>query len=228
MRGDLSPTTGSSAKEIKTAAVSVLVLRLEVDASLSSLPVVGPKIPPDLDVRLDGLQVVLGSKLTSKQSDQINSAIRATDPELPTVPADGTPGGPLVGVRVVLGKAVPRPLLVPLTKPSLAYVSDESASNSPPEPTAGGTAPIAWMDIERTLGPVRVDRLGVSYADGHIWLLVAAALSASGITIGVEGLGLGFALRKKVDIEGRLDGLAVGFSRPPVTIAGALVDENAG
>ncbi|MFF0149450.1 hypothetical protein ATK36_0911 [Amycolatopsis sulphurea] len=206
--------TNSGAKPLR-----VLLLRVKVKANLSSLPVVGPKIPPDLDVRLDSLQVVLGPRLDAGQAQRIDALIGEVGKDLPTLPEQGLPGGVLVGARIGIGKNAAKPLLVPLSKPA----TTEIATTGPEAPNQA--APIVWLDVKRTLGPVRVDRVGVSYSDGRLWLLVGAALSASGVELAVDGLGLGFRLRRDVDIEGRLDGLSVGYDRPPLTIAGALLNE---
>ncbi|MFF2923323.1 DUF6603 domain-containing protein [Streptomyces celluloflavus] len=88
-----------------------------------------------------------------------------------------------------------------------------------------GAAPmVAWVDIQRSIGPVQVGRAGVSFADGTVWVLFEASLGMAGLTLGVEGLGIGVPLGSPASPVFRLDGLSVGYDRPPLTILGALVN----
>ncbi|MGW9211272.1 DUF6603 domain-containing protein [Embleya sp. NPDC055664] len=89
----------------------------------------------------------------------------------------------------------------------------------------GTSAPGVWLDVGRSFGPLHVARIGLAYDKGTVWLMVDASLSAAGLTIGVAGLGLGIDLNgdDSFPVRTRLDGLGVGFERPPLHVAGALV-----
>ncbi|MFJ1648174.1 DUF6603 domain-containing protein [Streptomyces sp. NPDC088258] len=98
-------------------------------------------------------------------------------------------------------------------------------SPTPTSPAAGGGAPplVAWVNVQRSVGPLRLRRVGVSYADNKIWVLFDASLGMAGLTLGVEGLGIGVSLDGG-SVAFTLDGLSAGYDRPPLTIMGALVN----
>lgn len=86
---------------------------------------------------------------------------------------------------------------------------------------------VAWLDVQRSVGPLNLGRVGVGFADGTVWVLFDASLGMAGLTVGVDGLGLGVELSHPTPPRFRLDGLSVGYSRPPLAIKGALVNRPA-
>ncbi|MEU0939034.1 DUF6603 domain-containing protein [Embleya sp. NPDC005971] len=109
--------------------------------------------------------------------------------------------------------------------PSMASAADPGTPGAPP---AG--APGAWLDVGRSFGPLHVARLGLAYTEGVVWVMVDAAFTAGGFTMGVDDLGLGFDLGDALAgsppaVHTRLSGLGVEFLRPPLRIAGALIDK---
>jgi hypothetical protein len=63
-------------------------------------------------------------------------------------------------------------------------------------PLALGSAPstVAWHDVGKTFGPVRLDRVGAGYENGHVWLMLDAGLVLGPLELDLQGLGLGFDL----------------------------------
>jgi hypothetical protein len=94
-----------------------------------------------------------------------------------------------------------------------------SGATPPPGP------PTAWLKPQRSFGPVTVERVGASYAEGHLWLLLDGGVASGGLSLGLEGLGVGFPL----SADGpwtpkmKLRGIGVGYSAPPLELAGALL-----
>jgi hypothetical protein len=82
-----------------------------------------------------------------------------------------------------------------------------SGSSQPAVTPPGGTPPAtaqvqpasssaAWFPIKKDIGPLHFERVGFQYKDGAIWFLLDAALSLAGLTISLDGLGLGSPLNE--------------------------------
>ncbi len=117
-----------------------------------------------------------------------------------------------------------------------------NAEASKPSPAAGtaaeapvpisqgpdkGGGNITWFDVQKSFGPVVFNRLGFKYDKGEIWVLMDAALVAGGLTLSLDGLGLGTKLsdigKKLPDFT--LNGLGIDFKEGPVEIGGSFLRE---
>ncbi len=111
-----------------------------------------------------------------------------------------------------------------------AFIED---TNSPGADTPGAASTpdggnIKWYNLQKSFGPVSVNRIGVQYAKGDIKVLFDAGLSAAGLTISLDGLGLETNLS---DITANppklptfsLNGLGLDFKRGPLEIGGAFL-----
>ncbi|MFE9222440.1 DUF6603 domain-containing protein [Streptomyces lavendulae] len=92
----------------------------------------------------------------------------------------------------------------------------------------GAPAPLdasVSVELRQRFGPLQVDRIGLAYGKGVLWLTVDGALSVAGFTVAVQGLGLGLDLNTTpAEVRTRLEGLAVELARPPVLISGVFVN----
>lgn len=87
---------------------------------------------------------------------------------------------------------------------------------------SGGQPGVTWLDVGKKIGPLTVDRIGLSFeSPDDVWLWLDAGMSAAGLTLDVEGLGLGVSV-SHLTPELALRGLGVDFNRPPVRLAGAF------
>ncbi|MFE0063044.1 DUF6603 domain-containing protein [Streptomyces sp. NPDC059003] len=82
--------------------------------------------------------------------------------------------------------------------------------------------------MDKTAGPVHVGRVGAAYRSGSVLLLADVEASGGGLHFGTKGLGAEISLNNPGNPTFHLDGLSLGYSRPPLTIAGALVRRNMG
>jgi large repetitive protein len=87
-----------------------------------------------------------------------------------------------------------------------------------------------YVDIERTFGPLHIDRIGlvhkVSGNDDLVGALVDGGVAVAGLAVEVQGLELDVPLHYPADLsqwQVDLSGLAVSFAEGPVTIAGGLL-----
>nr|WP_184743342.1 YncE family protein [Streptomyces eurocidicus] len=212
-----------------------------LDAKLSDLPLLQGQIPEGQDLGVCGLGVLLTSdELTADRITELNKALAASDGALPLLPADGLGKGPAFTVDLRLpghsentsvvvrgdgektraaAEAPARPRLITQDgTPVAGGVTGNTAAG----PT--GLPLVAWLKVQRDIGPLHLGRVGVGFADDTVWVLFDASLGMAGLTVGVDGLGIGIPLSHPVPPEFRLDGLSVGYSRPPLSIKGALAN----
>ncbi len=53
----------------------------------------------------------------------------------------------------------------------------------------------AWFNIQKTFGPFNLQKVGIQYKDNHLIVLMNASLTASGLTIGLNGFGVGSSIK---------------------------------
>ncbi len=215
-------------------------LSLGLHAGLSDIPLLHGRIPAGEDVALRGIGLLVASAdLPAVRVGQLNAALTASDPALPLLPIDGMRKGLALTVQVQLpGRTAPTTLAVRggsggsggsgggVVTSALEPARSQRAPRGG-ELAAGGSGGlplVAWIDVQRSIGPLHVRRVGAGYADGTVWVLVDASLGLAGLTVGVVGLGLGTELSDLTNVQARLDGLTVAYSRPPLTIKGGLVN----
>ncbi|WP_116215100.1 DUF6603 domain-containing protein [Streptomyces olivoreticuli] len=204
-----------------TGLVWCVQVRATVDAGLTDLPLLRGAVPKEADLRLAAVRVVYTSAPVKKTLlDALNEVVAAA--RLPLFPAvDGVGGLPRGGVLCVdytLPGHVEDTLTVPLGQPSGSRLPASRAAS-------GSSGAGAWVDIGRNIGPLTVYRIGLVHEHNTLWMGVDGALTAAGFTLSVAGLALGIGLTDgALPVQVRLDGLGVQFVRPPLKIAGALVD----
>ncbi|WP_367140756.1 MULTISPECIES: DUF6603 domain-containing protein [Streptomyces] len=219
-----------------------------LDAKLSDVPLLHGQIPDGQDLGVTGLGVLLASgTLDADRVTELNKALTASDSTLPLLPAEGLGRGMAFTVGLQLpGRSGTTSVLVrgdsgrkataPVPDPAPARPRTITQDGTPAVPasvpdgsseTPAGLPLVAWLKVQRNVGPLNLGRVGVGFADGTVWVLFDASLGMAGLTVGVDGLGMGIKLSDPVRPEFRLDGLSVGYSRPPLAIKGALVNRPA-
>ena len=190
--------------------------------SLSNLPLVGHELAQIEDVSITGLQVVVASatadgdtvKAVNDELDQLKSA------SYPKLPASGTTGTLVVSATLALGTHQ-LPLNVSLGGgakglPAVAARGDLAAAD------AGA---VTWFDVQKSFGPVSIGRIGVMYQSETqtLWFELDADLVVGPLTLNLVGLGVGSPL-KSFKPAFSLQGLGVGYDKPPLQIAGGMVN----
>jgi hypothetical protein len=92
---------------------------------------------------------------------------------------------------------------------------------------AGGDS-VTWFDLQKSFGPVAFNRLGFKYKGGEVWVMMDAALMAGGLTLSLDGLGLGVNIAKigKEAPDFTLSGLGIDIKEGPVEIGGSFLREH--
>jgi hypothetical protein len=107
--------------------------------------------------------------------------------------------------------------------------NDQTPAIEPPSAPAGGST--YWMEVKKTIGPLSVRRVGLSYENSLLGIKLDASLTLSVLTVSMEGLGLTYPITKfpssAADVWQNLgftlDGAAVTFQQGPVTVSGGLL-----
>jgi hypothetical protein len=211
-------------------------LGVGLDIDLSKLPLVGPLMVQMLGGRTVGIQdlrlLVARLAFSRQDVDALNRLMPAGIPALP-LPASAQAEqsvaldrGLHVSATLNLGGA-PQPLALPT---SAASAPPERDGGVPHEAGPGDKAikpsdSAKWFNIDQTLGPFHLQRLGVAWKDQRLWFLLDASLDLMGLTLGLAGLGVSLPLAdpKPERLQFDLQGLEIGFKQGPVEISGGLL-----
>ncbi len=225
----------------------LLGIDLATDLSLSELPLVGSKLPPEINAAVKNLQVAAASQTFTVSDVQIvNSLLPDGAPPLPTPSASQSnpktsPGTLIKGLNIgaLLSFGTTETLYtyqfpIGATSSSSAvggYLPqrqglaarqwlDTTGSNpAPPSPNLSNTK---WFNINKTLGPINFQKVGVLFQGKELWFLMDAEFSLGGLSIEVQGLGLGSEI-SKFDPTFTISGLGIDYQNGAVMIAGELL-----
>jgi hypothetical protein len=190
--------------------------------SLSNLPLVGKELSEVEELAISELQGIVASEAAEKATaEAVNPVIArletTLDSSFPRLPEGGS--GRLTIAGLLQAGSEKTPLDVALGGSSAAPASAAAAATGE-EP--GSTT---WVDIQKSFGPVSIQRIGAMYqSKGEtLWFELDADLAFGPLTLGLEGLGVGSPL-KTFSPSFDLRGLAVAYDAPPLEIAGGLVN----
>jgi len=199
--------------------------------SLSNLPLVGQELARLENIEVGKFEVVAGSIPSTKDiADKVNPLINKLPdgpyPNLPE-PAAGKPIGRFIlKAEVDFGNQPPIPIVISLgaqTRQQLLLAANEDSGGEVTQSTTpDGTT---WLDIQKSFGPVSIQRIGVLYQSSAqaLWFEIDATLAFGPLSLNLVGLGIGSSL-KDFTPEFSLRGLGVDYKEPPLTIAGELVN----
>lgn len=122
-----------------------------------------------------------------------------------------------------------------LEKLSMPTDQDKPETNGLPAAVAPASPPAEgsgyWMEVQKTIGPLTIRRVGLSYEDSRLGVKLDASLTLSVLTVSTEGLGLTYPITKFPSSAAEvwknlgftLDGASIVFEQGPVTVAGGLL-----
>lgn len=217
-------------------------LDLDLKIDLKGLPLVG-KMLGNADFQVKDLQFQCATEsLTLAEVQEINKSA-FLPAKFPEQPVDGTSTNPTTtsaaasAAILAKGFGFKASLLLGALEPfQIAMPVRAAADNAPaggagtPAPTGETSAvspPVAdsdatWIDIQRAIGPVHVDRVGFRYKDKMIWGYFDASLGLGGLTLSLDGLGIGNPVNK-FDPSFTLKGLGLDYRQDPVEIGGSFL-----
>ncbi|HEX9887003.1 MAG TPA: DUF6603 domain-containing protein, partial [Longimicrobiales bacterium] len=221
------------ARKAKSSTTYLFAAEPPIHGSLAELPLVGRSLPPQFDLALEGLRVLLASRPLGKDDlTELNALLAGLAKHLPGDEWK-LPAGPLTApadldLDLRLGTTA-RSVSLPLGKHrALALPSAAPASAWEGGPAAGsGRDPAVWLSVQKTLGPLFVGRVGFGYAKGGLEVLLDASLSFSAVAISLDGLGLRTPLTA-FEPSFALKGMGLSLKLPALEISGAFLSTTPG
>jgi hypothetical protein len=194
---------------------------------LTDLPLIGSALSQLATVALDDIAAELASAAFS--ADDAKTIAGIVEKDYPQPPADGMAKGVDLAVDFDVG-GTKVPIRIGTSASSNSQVASQAvgvgtavaAANgggTPPQTASDGTH---WFTLQKTFGPVSIQKVGVRYADSMLWALMNASLSIGGLTISLIGLGVGSPL-KTFSPHFTVSGVDVTFAEGPVVASGGLV-----
>lgn len=222
---DAAAASGNGAASSQTASKFLFGLDLGAEISLADLPLVGKEFPADQTPGIESLKILYATaSFTSSEVAAINRLLPDGVKTLPAAASGGRapetalPQGFNFGAILKLG--------IETTAFSLPALAPNQASSNqgatPDAPANRATDDATWITIQKTLGPVDFEKIGARYQAGKLWFLLSAALSAADLTIALDGLGAGVAL-KPFAREFSLRGLGIDYRSDSLEIGGAFL-----
>lgn len=221
-------------------------LDTDTTIDLSNLPLVGAELEKIAALSIDKLQLSAAAKGLAGQAARFNAQLASYQKFAPaiTFPTFPTPSGS--NARVIFAGALEYesgslPFELPLIgaaspppPPAPAPATAPAPQPPPPAAPAAGNAPATmttpddgtlWYNLQKTFGPVSIQRVGIRYAKAEqkLWFELDASLTCGPLSISLLGLGIGSKL-SSFSPDFSLQGLGIAYRQPPLTIGGSLVN----
>lgn len=208
---------------------------------LTALPLVGGTLSPAERLSL-ALQLIVSSREVKKdEAGDVIAPINALLPAGATPLPEKSNADPLIAVglglsaKLVFGaEHVDVSLPVKADEETGALTESEAAPTPGPVDAPVETDGVSWYDLQKQFGPLHFRRIGLRYRSGKLSLWLDAALTAAGLTLSLDGLGISTPLTELAPTF-HLHGLGLDYRNGPVAISGAFlrqtidgVDEYAG
>lgn len=239
-------------KDSEAESAVLFGVDLGAKIKLSDLPVVGSALPKDMTIGFESLRVMVASASLSRQSvEKLNKLIPKGMNPLPdgSQNGDDAQGGSSTQTALTKGFNIsavllfgkePRTLTLPFgeddnrtgNSPTVAPPVPPSVQpgSQPPATAPAPAASVKWFEIDKSLGPLSVRRIGLSYEAPKVGIKFDASLELSVLTLNLEGLGLSYALGGSTEpaeilknLSFTLDGMGLSLGNGPVEIGGSLV-----
>ncbi|WP_328477700.1 hypothetical protein OHS71_06450 [Streptomyces sp. NBC_00377] len=195
-------------------------LALTVD--LSHLPVVGDHLGAG-EMGFDPLRLVAASAaLAAAEVAAVNAMLPDQVAKLP----DGDlAAGFLISGLLKLG-ALEKPLALPVAG---AGTQPTTPTTPVPDKSTQSADSALWYKVQRSFGPIHIQRVGVRYdhppgQSAELAVLLDASISAAGLTLTLTGLEAGVALSDPAAMPSfGLAGLDLAYASGPVEIGGSFL-----
>ena len=218
----IPPGISLDVKEVKfvflrqTATVWAFGVRLGGSISLSELPVVGSRLPPDQTLAIQDLQILYSSaELTAAQTGVINPLLPPGVSKLPSAVGKGIE----FDADVQLGSVTKR-LQAGVTPPAPAARPAGAASGA--VVPASSADPVRWLEVNKQFGIFSFQRIGVGYQDNVLTFGLDASVAVGPLAFSMQALSVGSPLSEFAPVFS-LQGLALTFDRAPLSIGGAFL-----
>ncbi|WP_422769974.1 DUF6603 domain-containing protein [Plantactinospora sp. WMMC1484] len=216
------------AQSTPAAGGSAYAFAVDLNATLdlAGLPVVGEHLGGDAAIGLAPLRLLAATAaLTGTEVAALNALLPA---DVAGLPAAGLAAGFTVDATLRLGTAA-TPVTLPVSgAPGASPPPAGGVPNPPANQTRTGDNAV-WLRVQRTFGPVQVNRIGLAWQqqdgdDPRIAVLLDATLTAGGLTLALSGLAAGLsAARPASPPSFDLAGLGLAYRNGGLAIDGAFL-----
>lgn len=199
--------------KLPPAIVSKTIFGVDVGAGLdlSELPLVGQNFTSEHAVKLAYTIMIASDALTQPEVKALVPLFKAQGV---TLGGELLPRGLTLRGELAIGD-FKLPLNVPVHVNDNGQIAPAPGSRSDMEPQ--------WFPLQKALGPVRLERVGVKFDDGELWLLLDASLSLGPLSLGLSGLSVSAPITMDAPPKFRLDGLALDYRTGPLEIGGSFL-----
>ncbi|MFC7588181.1 DUF6603 domain-containing protein [Nonomuraea antimicrobica] len=202
---------------------------LSADIDLSQLPLVGGFLSTVGTLGVRNLQILYSS---GDFAPQAVSVVNGLLPEVVPLPAAGLKSGVAALAELKVGsESTPIALGVPSAsaptslgsgQPSTSAVPGSGTSTPPDGKSRVPASTVQWITVQKKLGVVQINRVGVSYRHNVLFFALDVSVALGPLSMSLDGLAVGSPL-DRFEPTFNLDGFGIGYSAPPVVIAGALL-----
>jgi hypothetical protein len=211
------------------AAAFVLGADVGGGVNLSNLPLVGRALPDAQSLRLAFRPLIASRDLAQTEVAALRALVPAGGLELPE--GDLDEGLSLATTLQIGGTTIDLSLPVGMDT-ATGNLTDASTNPSQPaalDPEGSVSTPdgVSWMPVQKSFGPLQLQRVGVRYKGGALWFYLDASLTAAGLTLSLDGLGAGITLAQlntgTLSPQFSLRGLGIGYDNGQVQVGGFLL-----
>jgi hypothetical protein len=219
---------GYKSDESGAQAVFAIDLGASVDLTkLEGIPIVGQSLSEAKTLNL-AFQLAYptgkGQAFPHADLEALNALITDAGPKFP---ADKALQDLFVKTELRLGDGNPITFSLPVQiDKSNGQLKDQSSSNNGlaipgSQETDDG---VKWLQLDKKFGPVHLQRVGFSYDNGTVGVLLDGGITALGLEVDLMGLSVSSKLTDAHPTpQFKLDGLGIRFAKGGVEIAGALL-----
>ncbi|MEO3813963.1 DUF6603 domain-containing protein [Sphaerisporangium sp. B11E5] len=202
---------------------------LSAAVDLSQLPLVGGFLSQAGTLSVENLQVLYSSAdFTSENVTSVNGLLGQA--RVVPLPAAGLKAGVAALAELKAGNET---TAVALGVPSANAPASRGGgqSSAPAVPAGGADSPSApstpastvqWISVQKKLGVVQINRIGVMYQHNVLLFALDAAVALGPLSLSFDGLAVGSPLDRFAPTFD-LSGVGVACNAPPVEISGALL-----
>ncbi len=198
------------------------------NVKLPNLPLVGSGGPPK-SLKLD-LQLLLPMPSDSPfDKDEMGIMGKLNSSGAVSIP-DEVPGIVVATVLTLDGKTIKLNLPIAANPKHKEGEAPFLKDTAPPPPTvpipnvAAGADTTKWITIQRSFGPIHIDRIGLKYANERLYVTFDAGLTAAGFTISLQGLGIDTPLTE-FDPHFHITGIGLDYASGGIEIGAAFLKE---
>ncbi|MFB9248213.1 DUF6603 domain-containing protein [Sphaerisporangium melleum] len=221
-------------KPVDGPARFLIGIDLSADIDLSRLPLVGGFLSVVGTLSVQNLQVLYSSGDIAPQAVSVVNGLLSGLVPLPTA---GLKAGVAALAELRIGSETTSVALgvpsanAPASRgggqtgtPAVPDTGTPGPQNAP-DPSGVPSAPasnVHWISVQKKLGIVQINRVGVMYQHNVLLFALDAAVAVGPLSLSFDGLAVGSPLNR-FEPTFNLSGLGIGYSAAPVVIAGALL-----